>query len=135
MSTQPENETKHPLSDFSFETEKDVAFVVPLSFDLGENGTNIALKSFCEAGIFAAQEIKIWSDIIGNLSSDKPFIQKIIDVQLQTPRSIYNTAIEVLKNQISASEGFTIIRKDLNAYLSFKCLHSQGTLGQMAMIM
>lgn len=121
--------------DFPFDKERDIPFGVPIHIELDDNGGVVELRSFYEAGIFAVNELKAWHDIIGSETSDKPFIQKIIDFQLQTPRSILSAAQSVLSSEMTTAEGFTIIRKDLNAYLSFKCIHSQGTLGQMATIM
>ena len=118
-----------------FDKEKDVFFNVPVHIELDDNGGIVELRSFCEAGIFAAAELKAWHDIIGKEESEKPFIQKIIDFQLSTPRSIYSAAKSVLNGEMTPAEGFSIIRKDLNAYLGFKCIHSQGVLGQMATIM
>lgn len=118
-----------------FDKEKDVLFNVPIHIELDDNGGVIELRSFCEAGSFAASELKAWRDIIGKEESEKPFIQKIIDFQLQTPRSIFSSAQSVLSGEMTPAEGFSIIRKDLNSYLSFKCIHSQGVLGQMATIM
>lgn len=118
-----------------FANEKDIPFNVPIRVELVDNGGIVELCSFCEAGRFAFEELKAWHDIIGSETSDKPFIQKIIDSQLQTPRSMFSTAQSVLSGEMSAAEGFVIIRKDLNAYLGFKCIHSQGVLGQMATIM
>ena len=115
--------------------EKDISFNIPIHIELDDNGGVVELHSFYEAGMFAFSELNAWHDIIGNEKSEKPFIQKIIDFQLQTPRSIFSTAKTVLDGEMTPAEGFSIIRKDLNAYLSFKCLHSQGVLGQMATIM
>lgn len=132
-----ENEKKNSLfaPDFSFDKEKDILFGVPIHIELDDNGGTVELRSFYEAGIFAYHELKAWRDIIGTETSTKPFIQKIIDFQLHTPRSMYAAAEAVLNGEMSVAEGFTIIRKDLNSYLSYKCIHSQGTLGQMATIM
>ena len=109
--------------------------MVPYHIDLDDNGGATDMKTFYEAGVWAYQELKAWRDIIGQETSDKPFIQKIIDAQLKTPRSIYSAAESVLSGRMSATEGFTIIRKDLNAYLTYKSIHSRGTLGKMAAIM
>ncbi len=121
--------------DFPFDKERDILFGVPIHIELDDNGGIVELRSFYEAGVFAVNELKAWHDIIGSETSDKPFIQKIIDFQLHTPRSILSVAQAVLRSEMTTAEGFTIIRKDLNAYLCFKCIHSQGTLGQMATIM
>ena len=129
-----ENDTTDLTND-PFTTEKDVPFNVSIRMDLDDNGGVIEIKSFCEAGRFAAAELKAWHDIIGKEESEKPFIQKIIDFQLQTPRSIFSAAQAVLREEMTTSEGFSIIRRDLNAYLAFKCIHSKGVLGQMASIM
>ncbi|MBR1778096.1 MAG: hypothetical protein IJ752_05885 [Alphaproteobacteria bacterium] len=118
-----------------FEKEKDIPFSIPIHIELDDNGGIVELRSFYEAGLFAAAELKAWHDIIGTEESDKPFIQKIIDFQLQTPRSIFAAVQSVLGGEMTPAEGFSIIRKDLNAYLAFKCIHSQGVLGQMATIM
>lgn len=122
-------------TDFSFENVKDIPFSVPIHIELEDNGDTVELHSFAEAGLFAASELKAWRDIIGSEKSDKPFLQKIIDFQLQTPRSVFSAAKAVLCGEMTPAEGFSIIRKDLNAYLGFKCIHSQGTLGKMATIM
>ena len=135
MNTQNETYSAPASADFSLDRERDIPFGVPIHIELDDNGGVVELRSFYEAGVFAAGELKAWHDIIGSETSDKPFIQKIIDFQLQTPRSILNAARSVLNTEMSAAEGFSIIRKDLNAYLGFKCIHSQGTLGQMATIM
>ncbi len=118
-----------------FSKEKDIPFNVPIHIELDDNGGVVELRSFYEAGIFAADEQKAWHDIIGKEESEKPFIQKIIDFQLRTPRSVFSAAQAVLNGEMTPAEGFSIIRKDLNAYLGFKCIHSQGVLGQMATIM
>ncbi|MBR1946427.1 MAG: hypothetical protein IJ846_09105 [Alphaproteobacteria bacterium] len=118
-----------------FSKEKDIPFNVPIHIELDDNGGVVELRSFYEAGIFAADELKAWHDIIGKEESEKPFIQKIIDFQLRTPRSVFSAAQAVLNGEMTPAEGFSIIRKDLNAYLGFKCIHSQGVLGQMATIM
>ncbi len=135
MNTQNEINSGAFSAEFPFDKERDIPFGVPIHIELDDNGGVVELRSFYEAGLFAASELKAWHDIIGTETSDKPFIQKIIDFQLQTPRSILEAAKAVMNTEISAAEGFTIIRKDLNAYLGFKCIHSQGTLGQMATIM
>ena len=118
-----------------FSKERDIPFNVSIRLDLDDNGGVIEIRSFCEAGLFASAELKAWRDIIGKEESEKPFIQKIIDFQLQTPRSIISAARAVLREEMTPAEGFSIIRRDLNAYLAFKCIHSQGVLGQMATIM
>ncbi len=135
MTTQNDTNSTTFNVDFPFDKERDIPFGVPIHIELDDNGGVVELRSFYEAGIFAVNELKAWHDIIGSETSDKPFIQKIIDFQLQTPRSILSAAQSVLSSEMTTAEGFTIIRKDLNAYLSFKCIHSQGTLGQMATIM
>ena len=101
-------------SDFPFDKEKDIPFSVPIHTELNDNGDIVELHSFVEAGLFASSELKAWHDIIGSEKSDKPFIQKIIDFQLQTPRSMFATAQSVLSGQMSPAEGFVIIRKDIN---------------------
>lgn len=122
-------------SDFPFGKEKDIPFSVPIHIELDDNGDIVELHSFVEAGLFASSELKAWHDIIGTEKSDKLFIQKIIDFQLQTPRSVFSAAQSVLSGEMTPAEGFSIIRKDMNAYLGFKCIHSQGVLGKMATIM
>ena len=123
------------VTDFSFDKEKDIPFSVPIHIELDDNGDTVELRSFAEAGLFASSELKAWHDIIGSEKATKPFLQKIIDFQLQTPRSVFSAAKAVLSGEMTPAEGFAIIRKDLNAYLGFKCIHSQGTLGKMATIM
>lgn len=135
MNTQDETISGAFPAEFPFDKERDIPFGVPIHIELDDNGGIVELRSFYEAGVFAVNELQAWHDIIGTETSDKPFIQKIIDFQLQTPRSILEAAQAVLNTEMSTAEGFTIIRKDLNAYLGFKCIHSQGTLGQMATIM
>ena len=135
MNTEPNINESIFSADYPFETEKDILFGVPIHIELDDNGGVVELRSFYEAGVFAYNELKAWRDIIGTETSDKAFIRKIIDFQLQTPRSVYGAAEAVLNGEMSSAEGFTVIRKDLNAYLSYKCIHSQGTLGQMATIM
>lgn len=135
MNTQDETISGAFPAEFPFDKERDIPFGVPIHIELDDNGGIVELRSFYEAGVFAVNELQAWHDIIGTETSDKPFIQKIIDFQLQTPRSILEAAQAVLNMEMSTAEGFTIIRKDLNAYLGFKCIHSQGTLGQMATIM
>ena len=130
--------TENDMTDTAndpFSKERDIPFNVSIRLDLDDNGGVIEIRSFCEAGRFASAELKAWRDIIGKEESEKPFIQKIIDFQLQTPRSIVSAAQAVLHEEMTPAEGFSIIRKDLNAYLAFKCIHSQGVLGQMATIM
>ena len=134
MNTQDETISGAFPAEFPFDKERDIPFGVPIHIELDDNGGIVELRSFYEAGVFAVNELKAWHDIIGTETSDKPFIQKIIDFQLQTPRSILEAAQAVLNTEMSTAEGFTIIRKYLNAYLGFKCIHSQGTLGQMATI-
>lgn len=135
MNTENENTLSIFAPGAPFDAEKDVPFMVPYHIDLDDNGGATDMKTFYEAGVWAYQELKAWRDIIGQETSDKPFIQKIIDAQLKTPRSIYSAAESVLSGRMSATEGFTIIRKDLNAYLTYKSIHSRGTLGKMAAIM
>ena len=135
MNTQDETISGAFPAEFPFDKERDIPFGVPIHIELDDNGGIVELRSFYEAGVFAVNELQAWHDIIGTETSDKPFIQKIIDFQLQTPRSILEAAQAVLNTEMSTAEGVTIIRKDLNAYLGFKCIHSQGTLGQMATIM
>lgn len=135
MNTENENQIPTFAPEASFDMEKDVPFMMPIHAELDDNGGTVDLKSFYEAGVWAFNELKAWRDIIGSDSSDKPFIRKIIDFQLATPRSIYAAAEAVLNGEASVAEGFTIIRRDLNAYLTCKCIHSRGTLGQMASIM
>ena len=135
MNTQDETISGAFPAEFPFDKERDIPFGVPIHIELDDNGGIVELRSFYEAGVFAVNELQAWHDIIGTETSDKPFIQKIIDFQLQTPASILEAAQAVLNTEMSTAEGFTIIRKDLNAYLGFKCIHSQGTLGQMATIM
>lgn len=134
-----EFDTQNTQSVFSsglpFDLEKDVPFMMPLQIDLDDNGGIVNLKSFYEAGIWALNELKIWRDIIGTETSDKPFIQKIIDSQLEATRSIYTVAEAVLGGKASVTEGFTLIRRDLNSYLTYKTIHSSGTLGHMAAVM
>lgn len=122
-------------SAIPFDKEKDIPFNVPVHIELDDNGGVVELRSFYEAGVFALSELKAWHDIIGKEESDKPLIQKIIDFQLQTPRSIFAAAKSVMDCEMTPAEGFSVIRKDLNAYLAFKCIHSRGVLGQMATIM
>ncbi len=135
MTTSNEMKSAAVPADLPFDKERDILFGVPIHIELDDNGGIVELRSFYEAGVFAFNELKAWHDIIGTETSDKPFIQKIIDFQLQTPRSILQAVQAVLNTEMSSAEGFTIIRKDLNAYLGFKCIHSRGTLGQMATIM
>ena len=120
----------HPL-----DKEKDMPFSVPVHIELDDNGGVVELHSFYEAGLFALSELKAWSEIIGKEKTDKPLFQKVIDFQLQTPRSILGTARAVMECEMTSAEGFAVIRKDLNAYLAFKCIHSKGVLGRMAAIM
>lgn len=135
MSTEENTIETKEAADNPFNKEKDVLFNVPIHIELDDNGGVVELRSFYEAGLFAASELKAWHDIIGKEEADKPFIQKIIDFQLQTPRSIFSAAKAVMDCEMTPAEGFSVIRKDLNAYLSFKCIHSKGVLGQMASIM
>ncbi len=136
MNTQSDTNTNNLSSvDTPVEKERDIPFGIPIHIELDDNGGIVELRSFLEAGNFALNELKAWQAIIGKETSDKPFIQKIIDFQLQTPRSILTTAQSVLRGDMPATEGFSVIRKTLNAYLTFKCIHSQGILGQMATIM
>ena len=110
MNTQNETYSAPASADFSLDRERDIPFGVPIHIELDDNGGVVELRSFYEAGVFAAGELKAWHDIIGSETSDKPFIQKIIDFQLQTPRSILNAARSVLNTEMSAAEGFSIIR-------------------------
>lgn len=135
MNTENENTLSIFAPGSRFDAEQDVPFMVPYHIDLDDNGGAVDIKTFYEAGVWAYNELKAWRDIIGTETSDKPFIQKIIDAQLKAPRSIYAAAEAVLGGRMSVTEGFTVIRKDLNAYLTYKSLHSQGTLGKMAAIM
>ena len=135
MNTESNNISTSFAPDVPFDKERDVPFGVAIQIDLDDNGGVVALRSFYEAAQFATDELKAWHDIIGSETSDKPFIQKIIDFQLQTPKSILAAATGVLNGEMTSAEGFTVIRKDLNAYLCCKCVHSTGTLGQMAAIM
>lgn len=132
-------ENENALSMFDpeamFDRARDVPFMVPYHIELDDNGGTVDFKTFYEAGVWAYEELKAWRDIIGTETSDKPFIQRIIDAQLRASRSIYTAAESVLTGRMSATEGFTLIRKDLNAYLTYKSIHSQGTLGKMATIM
>lgn len=135
MNTESNNTSNTFVPDIPFDKERDVPFGVAIQIDLDDNGGVVELHSFYEAAAFATDELKAWHDIIGTETSDKPFIQKIIDFQLQTPRSVLAAARGVLNGEMTSAEGFTVIRKDLNAYLCCKCVHSAGTLGQMAAIM
>ena len=76
-----QNDTNTLIADFPFDKERDIPFGVPIHIELDDNGGIVELKSFYEAGLFAINELKTWHDIIGSETSDKPFIQKIIDLK------------------------------------------------------
>ncbi|MCQ2914455.1 MAG: hypothetical protein MJ247_04600 [Alphaproteobacteria bacterium] len=119
----------------SFPESKDVYFNIPLYFKLEENGGTHEFKSFHEVGTFAYNERVKWVELFGKEKSDIPFIQQIIDTQLKTPTTVCEAAEAVLNNDMSVLEGASIIRNELNNYLCYKCIHSEGTLGQMAKTM
>jgi len=121
--------------EYTFAPSKDILFNIPLHAELDDNGGVVELKSFYEAGRFAFDELTAWIKLFGKEQADKAFVQTVIDFQLQTPRAIAETAAAVLNGEMSPTEGFSVIRKELDAYLSYKCIHSAGTIGKMAAIM
>ena len=114
---------------------KDIPFNIPLVADLDDNGGVVELTTFYEAGRFASAELKAWIELFGKEKADKDFLQTVIDFQLRTPRSICAAAESVLNGEMSPTEGFSVIRSELNNYLGFKCIHSDGTIGKMAAVM
>lgn len=119
----------------TFAPAKDIPFNIPLHIELDDNGGVVELKSFYAAGRFAFDELAAWIKLFGKEKADKPFLQNIIDFQLQTPRTIAETAESVLNGETSTGEGLSVIRRELNNYLCYKCIHSAGTIGNMAAIM
>lgn len=119
----------------SFSLANDIQFNTKIPFKLGENGKTVEFNSFYEAGKFGYDEEQYWINLIGKSSSDTPFIDKIISAQLTTPREIASTAQAVLNKEISVPEGFSIIKRKMSNYLSYKCIHSSGNVGCLAKTM
>ncbi len=119
----------------TFAPSKDIQFNIPLHVELEDNGGTVEFKSFYEAGRFAYDELKAWIDLFGKETADKGFLQNIIDFQLHTPRTICAVAESVLNGETPPTDGFSVIRKELNNYLSYKCIFSGGTIGKMAVVM
>lgn len=119
----------------TFASAKDIPFNIPLHIELDDNGGVVELKSFYAAGRFAFDERAAWIKLFGKEKADKPFLQNIIDFQLQTPRSVIKTAESVLNGETSPGAGLSMIRHELNNYLCRKCIHSKGSIGSLAAIM
>lgn len=118
----------------AFDRTKDIYFNLPLHIDLEDNGGTLEFKSFYEAGCFAYGELQRWIGIIGSERSELPFLQRIIDLQLRTPRAVCAAAESVLRGEITGAEGFSVLRREFNNYLSYKCIHSAGKVGRLASI-
>lgn len=118
----------------AFDRTKDIYFNLPLHIDLEDNGGTLEFKSFYEAGCFAYGELQRWIGIIGSERSELPFLQRVIDLQLRTPRAVCAAAESVLRGEISGAEGFSVLRKEFNSYLSYKCIHSAGKVGRLASV-
>ena len=114
---------------------EDIDFVTPFHTDLGDNGGEVIFRSFSEAAAWAAAEITAWNEIIGRETSGKDFERQIIEAQMRTPKALLDIANSVLQKQTSVAQGTTLIRRGMNTYLTYDCVHSNGVLGKAATVM
>ena len=121
--------------DEKTESQTDVPFSSPLSFELGDNGGTVVLTSFGETLRWAETELRAWKEIIGETQSPYEFVRAIAKAQLHTPQTLYDISESALCGKTTIAEGMTLVRRGMNTYLTFQCVHSCGILGRAAAIM
>ncbi|MCP4394784.1 MAG: hypothetical protein GY804_11055 [Alphaproteobacteria bacterium] len=109
----------------------------PILLDLGKNGGRVSFHTFEEALEWAEFELEVWRYIAisGSPAQRANYLQNIVEQQLNVPDSIAETAIAAIEKRMSAQDAAVSIRNFLDAYTSFRCVHSNSTLGNMAKVM
>ncbi|MGD9638575.1 MAG: hypothetical protein AB7U85_05910 [Alphaproteobacteria bacterium] len=131
-------ETEIDDSNSNNDTEKQEHFLVsPILVDLADNGGNVAFRTFEDSINWASEELDTWRYIAVSSSPSQrlPFLADILAQQLSPAENILETAHSAINGDLSFKEAAGAIRRYLDAYAAFCCVHSKSTLGQMALTM
>lgn len=105
----------------------------PLFVDLRDNGGFVSFKTFDEAAAWADAEREKWR-FVASQPLESPF-EEIVMRQLAPMSTIMDLCQSVMAGTMTPADGAASIRRCLDAYLTFKVVHSASVPGRMAMTM
>ena len=122
-------------NDYESFSEKDLS--TPIFVDLSDNGGKVTFKTFADSASWAGDELDAWRYIAVSASPSQrnQFLTDIIAQQLSPAENILEASKAAIRGDLTVTEASAAIRRYLDAYAAFCCVHSKSTLGQMALTM
>jgi Mg2+ and Co2+ transporter CorA len=130
-------ETEFMMADDEKNLSKDVSLSSPIYLELRDNGGFVKFRTFQDALNWANEELDAWRYIsVCEVSAeDTDFVEDIINQQTAAAENIAEASKDAIGGQIGVDDATSAIRRYLDVYAVFNCIHSRSVLGKMAITM